>query len=85
MGAEPCVGGKHRTAAVTTEMSFTVTVIQGFGQKPHAAAGTYALLTVHYRAAVGADLYAFHYLRAEAALLQPVHFRFRCHSYPLPS
>ena len=85
MRAVPCVRGKYCSAFVAAEMSFPVAVIQGFGQKLHTAVGTYALLTVHHRAAVGTDLYAFHYLRAEAALLQPVHFRFRCHSYPLPS
>ena len=85
VGAEPCVGGKHRTATVTAEMPFPVAVIQSFCQKSHTAVGTYALLTIHHRAAVRTDFYAFHYLRAEAAFLQPVHFRFHCHSYPLPS
>ena len=52
MGAESCVGSKHRTAAVTAEMFFPVAVIQGFGQKPHTAVGTYALLAVHHHTAL---------------------------------
>ena len=52
VGAESCVGSKHRTAAVTAEMFFPVAVIQGFAEKPHTAVGTYALLAVHHHTAL---------------------------------